>query len=441
MTIGTRFTDLVGCEVPIQQAGMGAASTPELAAAVSNAGGLGMLTATADDVPADVDAALAATAGRPFGVNFLMPFFDRAVLDAVAPRVRLVERFWGQPDPVLVRVAHDAGALAAWQVGSRDEAVAAADAGCDLIVAQGVEAGGHVRGTIGLLPLLDIVLGAVEVPVVAAGGIGTGRGVAAVLAAGAVCGADRDPVRGDAGIWSSPRLQAGPGLRPGGRHRAHGNVRHLVARRAAPGAALRGASRPSTRRRAGRRRQRRGRAVLPIPRFAVRPPNRATRGHIDAMALYAGQSVAAVTAITRSRRRARDRNRRRAALVPPLGPALITGRPAARTREPPGGSSEQHHPKELQQPRGSPSLRARHRQNGPTLNLDGGPIGRGTFEPGWQWSKHVKPIVGTASCQTAHMGYVVSGRMKIVMDDGEDAEFSPGDIMGDPARPRRSSRR
>ena len=184
MTIGTRFTDLVGCEVPIQQAGMGAASTPELAAAVSNAGGLGMLTATADDVPADVDAALAATAGRPFGVNFLMPFFDRAVLDAVAPRVRLVEWFWGQPDPVLVRVAHDAGALAAWQVGSRDEAVAAADAGCDLIVAQGVEAGGHVRGTIGLLPLLDIVLGAVEVPVVAAGGIGTGRGVAAVLAAG-----------------------------------------------------------------------------------------------------------------------------------------------------------------------------------------------------------------------------------------------------------------
>ena len=72
-----------------------------------------------------------------------------------------------------------------WQVGSADEARAAVDAGCDLVVAQGDEAGGHVRGTLGLLTTLERVLDAVEVPVVAAGGIGSARQVAAALAAGA----------------------------------------------------------------------------------------------------------------------------------------------------------------------------------------------------------------------------------------------------------------
>ncbi|MEV7612363.1 cupin domain-containing protein [Streptomyces sp. NPDC089799] len=59
----------------------------------------------------------------------------------------------------------------------------------------------------------------------------------------------------------------------------------------------------------------------------------------------------------------------------------------------------------------------------------GGPVGRGVFEPGWRWSEHVKPIAGTDSCQAAHTGYVVSGRMKIVMDDGETAEMGPGDYI------------
>jgi NAD(P)H-dependent flavin oxidoreductase YrpB (nitropropane dioxygenase family) len=145
MTITTAFTELLGCAVPIQAAGMGAASTPALTVAVSNAGGLGMLAATDDDRAADIDAVPAAAPGRPFGVNFLMPLFDRAVLDAVAPHVPLVEWYWAWPDPVLVSVAHNAGALAAWQVGSVEEARAAADAGCDLIVAQGIGAGGHAE--------------------------------------------------------------------------------------------------------------------------------------------------------------------------------------------------------------------------------------------------------------------------------------------------------
>jgi len=63
------------------------------------------------------------------------------------------------------------------------------------------------------------------------------------------------------------------------------------------------------------------------------------------------------------------------------------------------------------------------------VNTEGGPVGRGTFEAGWQWSKHVKPIAKTDSCQAAHMAYVVSGRMRIVMDNGEEAEFGPGDLM------------
>jgi quercetin dioxygenase-like cupin family protein len=63
------------------------------------------------------------------------------------------------------------------------------------------------------------------------------------------------------------------------------------------------------------------------------------------------------------------------------------------------------------------------------VNLENGPVGRATFQPGWKWSEHVKPIAKTDSCQAAHMGYFVSGRMKIVMDDGEQAEFGPGDFM------------
>ncbi|MFD7988833.1 cupin domain-containing protein [Kitasatospora indigofera] len=63
------------------------------------------------------------------------------------------------------------------------------------------------------------------------------------------------------------------------------------------------------------------------------------------------------------------------------------------------------------------------------VNLEAGAVGRGVFEPGWRWTKHIKPLAGTDTCQASHMGYVVSGRMKIVMDDGEEDEFGPGDVM------------
>jgi quercetin dioxygenase-like cupin family protein len=61
------------------------------------------------------------------------------------------------------------------------------------------------------------------------------------------------------------------------------------------------------------------------------------------------------------------------------------------------------------------------------VDVASGGVGRATFQPGWQWSKHVKPIAKTDSCQAAHLGYYISGRMKVVMDDGEEEEFGPGD--------------
>ncbi len=62
------------------------------------------------------------------------------------------------------------------------------------------------------------------------------------------------------------------------------------------------------------------------------------------------------------------------------------------------------------------------------MNVEGGAVGRATFQPGWKWSEHVKPIAKTDSCQAAHTGYFVSGRMKVVMDNGEEMEYGPGDF-------------
>jgi uncharacterized cupin superfamily protein len=63
------------------------------------------------------------------------------------------------------------------------------------------------------------------------------------------------------------------------------------------------------------------------------------------------------------------------------------------------------------------------------VNLGSGPVGLGTFEPGWRWSNDIKPVAGTDSCQVEHLGYVLSGRMKIVMDDGQETEVGPGDAI------------
>ena len=174
---------------------MGAGAPPELAAAVSNAGGLGMVGTArpGGETPALLAGLLERTralTARPFGVNFIVvegaPPIDRACFELAAEAARVVEVFlWAPPDAALFDLIHQRGALVACQIGSREEAVVAVECGCDLIVAQGIGAGGHVRGTIGLLALLSEVLEAVEAPVLAAGGIGDGRAMAAALAAGA----------------------------------------------------------------------------------------------------------------------------------------------------------------------------------------------------------------------------------------------------------------
>jgi nitronate monooxygenase len=183
----TAFTRLVGCTVPIQLAGMGSILSPELAAAVSGAGALGQITFAGIEVE---DARqrlekLTSLTTRPFGVNLLIPYLDKQILEMSVKKAKVIDFFWGDPDPELVRQVHDAGVLASWQVGSVAEAIAAEKAGCDFIIAQGVEAGGHIRGALGLMPLLTQVLDKVAVPTLGAGGIGSGRGIAAVLAAGA----------------------------------------------------------------------------------------------------------------------------------------------------------------------------------------------------------------------------------------------------------------
>jgi NAD(P)H-dependent flavin oxidoreductase YrpB (nitropropane dioxygenase family) len=294
----TRFTELIGCTAPIQLAAMPGVGTPDLAAAVANAGGLGMIGVPL--LPPDVVTALLADlsrlTARPFGVNFLMPFLDPDCVSIAARAARVVEFFYGEPERALVDEVHIGGALASWQVGSLDEARTAAAAGCDFIIAQGSEAGGHVRGCVGLLPLLSQVVDAVSVPVLAAGGIATARDVAAALAAGA------------AGVRVGTRFVASA---ESGAHPLY--VDALLRARSedtvltetfsvmwpnAPHRVLRAcvdAAQGLTQAIAGEVDW--GGQTMPIPRFAVVAPTAGTRGAVEAMALYAGQSVGAVNRV------------------------------------------------------------------------------------------------------------------------------------------------
>jgi NAD(P)H-dependent flavin oxidoreductase YrpB (nitropropane dioxygenase family) len=185
----TPLCPLLGIEVPILNAPIGTAAGPELAAAVSNAGGLGMIAVSflkdADAVRQAIRRVRALT-DKPFGVNLLLEWPQEERLAAcLAEGVRVVSLFWGDPAPH-VEAIHRAGALLMQSVGGVDEAVHACEAGADLLLAQGWEAGGHVRGEIATMALVPRIADAVPgLPVVAAGGIADGRGVAAALMLGA----------------------------------------------------------------------------------------------------------------------------------------------------------------------------------------------------------------------------------------------------------------
>ena len=272
------FTKLVGCERPLQLAGMGdIGGAVDLPVAVTEAGGLGMIGAAGLPAARLVEllvAAAEATAG-PIGVNFLMPFLDEEAVVEAARRCRVVELFYGAPDPSLVDLVHEGGALACWQVGSLAEALAAVGAGCDLVVAQGVEAGGHVRGVQSLARLLAEVVPAVPVPVLAAGGIGSAAAVTAAVAAGA------------AGVRVGTRFVA-----------AHESVAHpdYVAALVAAGAddtVLTGTFSegwPDAPHRVLRTCVEAARATGAAG-FSTAPPTTGLRGSVTATAMYAGTSV------------------------------------------------------------------------------------------------------------------------------------------------------
>ena len=198
VSLDTPLCSLLGCGFPVLSVGFALGAGPELVAAVSNAGGFGVLGAGGmppEVICAEVERARGLT-GRPFGVNLIIaadpehPDEDRdwflsqiaAAADAGAAAVVL---FWGDPGP-FVRAAHGGGLKVLIQVGSVEEAEAAVAAGVDAVIAQGIEAGGHVRGTTSIWDLIPRAVEAVSpTPALASGGIGDGAGLARALELGA----------------------------------------------------------------------------------------------------------------------------------------------------------------------------------------------------------------------------------------------------------------
>jgi nitronate monooxygenase len=295
-----RVCQLLGCERAIQLAPMGSvAAGPALPLAVARAGGHGMYPGLAL-APAALEPVLDALdeGPRAFGMNFIVPFMDRASLELVVERAPYVDFFLGDPDPDLVQVVRTGGAVCGWQVETEREARAAEAAGCDVVIAKAWESGGRKRleGPT-LLALLDAVLEAVSVPVIAAGGIATPRGVAAAFAAGAdgvrvgtrfIAAAESDAHP----AWVRAVIDAGAedsvvstlfnvGLPQPGPHRV---LRSSIAAAEALADEQAGIVRLAG-------------AEIPVPRFGAQPPTRASTGHVEAMPFYAGQSAGAVTAI------------------------------------------------------------------------------------------------------------------------------------------------
>ena len=299
-SLHTALTDLLGITTPIVQAPVGSGTTPELVAAVSNAGGLGMLSGTwrePDELRGLIHEIQARTS-RPFGVNLILhwPPEERLAvcLDAGVPIISL---FWGGPAPYAAPI-HGAGALLFHTIGDAAEAKRAVACGVDVIVAQGWEAGGHVWGDVATMALVPAVVDAVApVPVLAAGGIGDGRGIAAALTLGA------------AGAWLGTRflMAAEAAVHPDYQRKiaaaTEADTIHTTLFDGgwpnAPHRALRtstverweAAGRPPAGERPGE-----GEIVgqdplgQPLYRYADMLPGPATQARMDDLALYAGQS-------------------------------------------------------------------------------------------------------------------------------------------------------
>lgn len=189
----TRLCELLGTDYPVISAPMGFLSGPELAAAVSNAGGLGIMSFNGNPPEAlrSQIKRIRKLTDKPFGVNLILegprlPFpVDSCVDVCIEERVPVLSFFLGEASGYVPR-AHAAGILVCDQVGTVEAAQRAARAGVDFLIAQGVEAGGHLSGEVGTLALVPRVVDAVApTPIAAAGGIADARGLVAALALGA----------------------------------------------------------------------------------------------------------------------------------------------------------------------------------------------------------------------------------------------------------------
>ncbi|MGE0621276.1 MAG: NAD(P)H-dependent flavin oxidoreductase [Pseudomonadales bacterium] len=300
---GNQLTRLLGLEVPVVQGPMGAVAGPELVAAVSNAGGLGMLPVWHQPLESsrrDIRAARLLT-DRPFGVNLRADLVQTELMAmAIDEGVGIVHLFWG--DPLASMRAVDApGVHMVATVWDEDSAKAALDAGCGVLIAQGVEAGGHVMSEIPLVELLDVVFAvADDVPVVAAGGITDAedvvramqRGAAGVLAGTRFVASDESFAHDE---YKRALIEAGPDATVrselfdiGWEHAPHRNLRNATV------AAWEAAGAPAPGIRPGE-----GETVYrwndqEIPRYSVMPPLRGMQGDLRAGVLYAGTGVGKV---------------------------------------------------------------------------------------------------------------------------------------------------
>jgi nitronate monooxygenase len=187
----TPACDVLGCEHAVVLAGMGGVARSDLVAAVSEAGGfgfLGMVRETPRLIRDEIEKMRARTT-RDFGINLIPAATEPTLLDreldaVIAARVFAVALFWDVQTDAIKRL-RDAGIFVVHQVGSAREAEEAQTAGAQMLIAQGVQAGGHVRGTEQLYRTLTSVLSATDLPVLAAGGIADGKTAAAAMLAGA----------------------------------------------------------------------------------------------------------------------------------------------------------------------------------------------------------------------------------------------------------------
>jgi nitronate monooxygenase len=306
--LSTALTERLNVRYPIISAGMGGPARSELAAAVSEAGGFGLLgmVREAPDLIAREIGEVRRRTSRPFGVN-LIPFAtdpkllreELAVcLDAQVPAMCF---FW-DVYPDIVGQAKNAGCLVLHQVGSLEDALLAESAGADVVILQGVEAGGHVRARLPLNTLLSQVAGKLRVPIVASGGIANGRGLVAALALGA------DGVQCGTAFLASQESFA---------HDFH--KQRIVAARAgetvhtdlfainwppnSPVRVLRNSVTDEAKTLWGHHPDKLPRVVIgdeegrPLYKFGTDSPLRSTTGDLEQMALYAGEGAALVSGV------------------------------------------------------------------------------------------------------------------------------------------------